>query len=186
MWASFHHHIRQHKRERLYTRAGKPQVDFFAGSCATAHRLYTRAGASCAGRRGHGMKGAALSACMTLLLSGCGGSGSNVRQPATVPPPPTSPPPAAKSEEQLRAEYAAHPEFRGQPALAVVKAHYAYARGATGKGVTVGIVDSGVDGAHPELAGKLSPDSYPTWTYCTTPLDSNARASRPSAVISGS
>ena len=36
-----------------------------------------------------------------------------------------------------------------------IKAHYAYARGATGEGVTLGIVDSGVDPSHPKFQGKL-------------------------------
>ena len=59
------------------------------------------------------------------------------------------------SEEERRRAYAAHPEFRNQHGLEQVKAHYAYARGATGEGVTLGIVDSGVDPSHPKFEGKL-------------------------------
>ena len=64
-----------------------------------------------------------------------------------------------RSEKALRRDYAAHPEFRGQYGLKQVKAHYAYARGATGEGVTLGIVDSGVDPDHPKFAGKLETDN---------------------------
>ena len=59
------------------------------------------------------------------------------------------------SEEKRREEYARHEEFRNQHGLARIKAHYAYARGATGEGVTLGIVDSGVDPDHPKFEGKL-------------------------------
>ncbi len=74
--------------------------------------------------------------------------------------PPVSPEPEPpRSEEALRRDYATHPEFRNQYGLARVKAHYAYARGATGAGVTLGIVDSGIDPDHPRFAGKLETDN---------------------------
>ena len=63
--------------------------------------------------------------------------------------------PDPETEEQRRGEYADHEEFRNQYGLARIKAHYAYARGATGEGVTLGIVDSGVDPSHPKFKGKL-------------------------------
>ena len=59
------------------------------------------------------------------------------------------------TEQQRRAEYASHEEFRNQYGLASIKAHYAYARGATGEGVTLGIVDTGVDPDHPRFEDKL-------------------------------
>ena len=74
--------------------------------------------------------------------------------------PPISPgPEPPRSEEALRRDYAAHPEFRNQYGLEQVKAHFAYARGATGEGVTLGIVDSGIDPDHPRFAGKLEVDN---------------------------
>ena len=84
--------------------------------------------------------------------------------PDPMPPEPmpsTEPVLPTDSEDELR-RYAGHPEFRNQPALGQVKAHYAYARGATGAGVTVGIVDTGVDAGHPEFEGRLHADSYHT------------------------
>ena len=76
------------------------------------------------------------------------------------PMPPISPgPEPPRSEEALRRDYAAHPEFRNQYGLEQVKAHFAYARGATGEGVTLGIVDSGIDPDHPRFAGKLEVDN---------------------------
>ena len=86
---------------------------------------------------------------LLIFMTGCGGGGEAGPDPAqTVPDP-------VMQEAALRQEYAAHPEFRNQHALYQVKAHYAYARGATGEGITLGIVDSGVDPGHPKFEGKL-------------------------------
>jgi len=83
---------------------------------------------------------------LALALAGCGTS-------ATVRPVDGTPDPA--TEERRRGEYASHEEFRNQHGLTRIKAHYAYARGATGDGVTLGIVDTGVDPDHPKFEGKL-------------------------------
>ena len=83
---------------------------------------------------------------LAFALAGCGTS-------ATVRPVDGTPDP--KTEEQRREEYASHEEFRNQYGLGRIKAQYAYARGATGEGVTLGIVDSGVDPDHPRFEGKL-------------------------------
>ena len=45
-------------------------------------------------------------------------------------------------------------EYRAQGGLALIKASSMYARGGTGKGVTVGLLDTGATPDHPELAGK--------------------------------
>lgn len=48
-------------------------------------------------------------------------------------------------------------EFLASRALAPINAQYAYARGYTGKGVLIAIVDSGLDVNHPEFHGRISP-----------------------------
>lgn len=56
-------------------------------------------------------------------------------------------------------------EFNHQWGLAAIGAHYAYARGYTGKGINVGVLDEAVTN-HPEFAGKLkilSPED--PWSY---------------------
>ena len=98
----------------------------------------------------HVVRHLVLAAILALLSTGCSTSDGTISRPADSP---ESTGPAA--EERLRQEYAAHTEFRNQPGLAEIKAHHAYARGATGKGVTLGIVDSGVDPSHPKFEGKL-------------------------------
>ena len=89
-------------------------------------------------------------AALALAVAGClhGGDGPPMRSGAPEPD-------NAAAEEDRRRAWAAHPEFRNQHGLEQVKAHFAYARGATGRGVTLGIVDSGVDPAHPRFADKL-------------------------------
>lgn len=102
------------------------------------------------------------------LLAGCGGGGTGIDLSAGQ-----SGPDGSRSEEVLRREYADHPEFRGQYGLRQVKAEYAHARGTTGKGVTLGIVDSGVDPDHPRFRGKLETvtvgDHVPDFDSCGQP-----------------
>ena len=115
-----------------------------------------------------------------FLIAGCSGGGGTKQQalPVAPEPPPAmpEPPPVTTepdtSESELRQEYAAHPEFRNQPALEQVNAHYAYARGATGEGVTIGIIDDGIDASHPKFEGKVLSESYnvagynPDYSFC--------------------
>ena len=52
-------------------------------------------------------------------------------------------------------------EFKNQPALSLVKAQYAYARGASGRGVVIGMVDDGIDRRHLEFSdGKIVELTY--------------------------
>ncbi len=51
------------------------------------------------------------------------------------------------------------PEFATQWSLSKIKADYAYARGYTGAGVTVGIIDTGVDPNHVAFQSKLHSQS---------------------------
>jgi autotransporter-associated beta strand protein len=83
----------------------------------------------------------ALGILVALGLSACGGGGgSNVRAPAPQPPPttPSSPEPPVDAQLDLTHTYAAH------------------SQGFTGKGVTIGIVDSGIMRNHPSLAGRVT------------------------------
>ena len=44
-------------------------------------------------------------------------------------------------------------EYKRQPGLDMINAAQAYSLGFTGKGVTVGYLDSGIEAEHPEFAG---------------------------------
>lgn len=52
-------------------------------------------------------------------------------------------------------------EYRAQKGLELINAAQAYAQGYTGQGVVVGVLDTGVDGQHPEFQGQLLEGYYP-------------------------
>src|SRR5690606_26115961 len=66
--------------------------------------------------------------------------------PVPTPPPPPPPPPVDH-------------EYNNSGAAVSAKAQYAYDNGYTGKGVTIAILDSGIDIDNPEFAGRISSDS---------------------------
>jgi autotransporter-associated beta strand protein len=82
----------------------------------------------------------ALGIVVALGLGACGGGGGNVR-----PTPPPAPPPTTPTTEQ--------PPIDAQ--LKLTNTYAAHSQGYTGKGVTIGIVDSGVMRNHPSLAGRV-------------------------------
>ena len=114
------------------------------------------------------VKNLACRAVLTIavfLLAACGGGGGT-RSSTPVPAPvsesaPLLPPDPEPDLETRRIEFRSTDEFRNQPALALINADYAYARGATGEGVTLGMIDTGINREHIEFAGpdKLHPDS---------------------------
>jgi len=90
-----------------------------------------------------------------LGLSACGGGGGGggapISPPAPPPPPPPPPPPTAVPGDFET------PEYFEQYGLALINASTAYASDATGAGITVAVIDTGVDLDHPELVGNISP-----------------------------
>jgi len=91
-----------------------------------------------------------LGAC--AALSACSSSGNSTRtaSPPPPPPPPSPPPPPPDFDTQ---------EFRNQPGLAQINALAAYDEGATGAGVIVAIVDTGIDLNNPEFENRIHPQS---------------------------
>lgn len=107
--------------------------------------------------------GLATHALILALLGACagggGGGGSIVPPP---PPPPTSPPvfpPLAPPHAPGDFPAPASAEFTANWAVGGTNAQIAWQNGATGAGVLIGVVDDGIRPEHPELIGRISPNS---------------------------
>ncbi len=79
-----------------------------------------------------------------LAVAGCGGGGGNVRPSSTPPPSTPSTPPAPPPPQ---------PDFDSH--LALTNTYAAHNAGYTGAGVTIGMVDTGINTTHPALQGRV-------------------------------
>ena len=105
-----------------------------------------------------------------FLLMSCGGGGGGGSNDTPVisqtPTPPTTPP--SLSYDELKDQYEGYYEYQSQWGLNMVNASSAYARGATGAGITIGITDSGLDNSHVEIsATRLSSNSALSYSNYT-------------------
>jgi len=88
------------------------------------------------------------SACLALSVTGCGGGGgAGGASPIVTMPDQTAPLPVAITPSAL--------EINNTPALSMVAADRAYDLGLSGSTLSIGVVDSGVDASHSELAGRV-------------------------------
>ena len=105
---------------------------------------------------------------VTLISCGGGGGGGSNNTPVVsqTPTPPSTPP--SLSFDELKAQYEGYYEYQSQWGLNMVNASSAYARGATGAGITIGITDSGLDNSHIEIsATRLSANSALSYSNYT-------------------
>lgn len=109
-------------------------------------------------------RASALAAAM--LLAGCGGGGTVSTPPPPVATPPTpspSPLPTPSPAPASGFPVASVPvqfdtvEFRRSDGPGQHNAQVAWADGWDGQGVTIAVVDTGIDPANPEFAGRISP-----------------------------
>lgn len=124
------------------------------------------------------MRDGAKTACLlasttlaTFLLAGCGGGGGGGSQSVSIPAPPpvqsqpssappTPPPPApAPATQAPPTALFDTEEYRRSNSAASHGAIKAYEKGASGKGVTVAVLDSGVNGTLPAFRGRIAANS---------------------------
>lgn len=128
----------------------------------------------------YGIRGFIAAFSFLLALSGCGGGGGSSARP---PPPPPRPPPSCIStsahgcisrdefvrlRDGIASDRRADSEFSRQWALETLNVHQAHAALAVkygadtrpGDGVRIGVMDSGVDLTHPELAGASITETF--------------------------
>jgi subtilisin family serine protease len=106
--------------------------------------------------------GAAASVVFALSISACGGSGGGVNSVPAAPPPPVivTPPPPPPLPVTPSTQNFVTAEYRQSDGPAYHNAITAYQAGASGRGITVGVIDTGIDGASHEFAGRISPLSF--------------------------
>ena len=96
----------------------------------------------------------------SVLLAACGGSGGGGGGVATTPPPPApTPTPVPTPTPTQSAASFNTPELRRSDGPEQHGAVTAWVAGATGRGATIAIVDSGIDSDSPEFAGRIHASS---------------------------
>lgn len=95
---------------------------------------------------------------LSLALAACGGGGGGggggittppAPPPPVAPPAPPPPPPPSIPSESAR-------EYTRNWGVTDTKAYAAWKEGATGRGITVAVIDSGIEKDHPDLAANVS------------------------------
>lgn len=100
---------------------------------------------------------AALACGTGLALAACGGAGGpGPVAPSAVIPTPTPVPTPTPTPVPTNFDTA---EYRRSTAAVSANAIPAWSSGASGAGVTIGFIDSGIDQASAEFAGRIHPDS---------------------------
>lgn len=92
--------------------------------------------------------------CAALLLAGCGGGSGGGVMSTPVPTPTPTPTPSPTPTPTINYDTA---EYRRSNGAVAAQAIAAYQAGATGAGVLVGVIDSGVASTNSEFAGRISP-----------------------------
>lgn len=98
---------------------------------------------------------------LMLALTGCGGSGGSGgvnSTPAAAPAPAPTPLPTP-TPTPTPAAFFETAEYRRSANVGYHGAISAYVRGASGEGVTVGVIDTGLSDPNGEFAGRISPAS---------------------------
>ncbi len=128
----------------------------------------------------------------SLALSACGGgSGTRATQPipiapaTPVAPPPSPPPPSPPPPPTTTGTNFSTAEFRRSDGPEFHNAITAYQGGASGQGITVGVIDSGIDPNSREFAGRISPLSFDATGAGRALADEDGHGTNVARVIAG-
>ena len=132
---------------------------------------------------------------LSLLVVSCGGGGGSsastpnqgsTSTPTTVP---TTIPSAPSCDEACfqanKEEFEALYEYSRQYGLGMTNSSSAYARGATGEGMIVGVVDSGLDDTHPEMISRVQAGSYLNYSNYTPTTQQKRHGTAVSSIAVG-
>jgi len=138
---------------------------------------------------------------ISFLIISCGGGGGSstptptpnqgsTSTPTTVPSPTPSTPTAPSCDEACfqaaKTEFEDLYEYQRQYGLGMTNASSAYARGATGEGMIVGVVDSGLDNLHPEITpSKVQAGSYLNYSNYTPTTQQKRHGTAVSSIAIG-
>ena len=139
-------------------------------------------------RRLNTMAGSAMAMGALVMLTGCGGGGGGGGDTLATPPtavtsPPVSPPPPSPPPPPPPAPSATSTEYLKNYALGTVKASAAYSAGGTGGGVTVAVIDGGVDSTQADLVGAVTADSTDIVASRNTPIGADTHATFVAGVL---
>ena len=124
----------------------------------------------------HSYLSAILSSVSALALTGClsGGSGETGTSASTRP----APAPLGVSQN-LKGDA----EFARNDGIDIINAEAAYLRGATGAGVNVAVIDTGIDADHPDLANNISSASRDIVSGSASLSDGSGHGTKVAGVI---
>jgi hypothetical protein len=133
-----------------------------------------------------------LNAIVLSLLGACaggggGGGGGMIVSPPPPPPPPSPPvfPPLAPPHADGDFPGTGSGEFTANWGVGGINAQIAWQNGATGEGVLVGVIDTGIHPEHPELTGRISPNSIDIRPSRNTLVSNETHGSELSSLIAG-
>lgn len=107
-------------------------------------------------RRVGPMRSHVAAVALVLALAGCGGGGGVSSTPTPTPAPSPTPTPAPTATPTPTSVNFDTAEYRRSDGPALHGAITAWQAGASGKGTTIAIIDSGIDTGSPEFSGRIS------------------------------
>ena len=131
---------------------------------------------------------------LSLIIVSCGGGGGSsaptpnqgsTSTPTTVPTTPSTPSCDDACFQANKEEFEELYEYSRQYGLGMTNSSSAYARGATGEGMIVGVVDSGLDDTHPEITSRVQAGSYSNYSNYTPTTQQKRHGTAVSSIAVG-